>query len=302
MSGRGRDRDAGGRRRDRGTAGFDRRQGGGRTEPEADPLFRLEGVEKGGRDGPILRDVSLVIPDGRVTTLVGPSGAGKTTLLRLLNRLEDPDRGRILFRERPLEAHDVRELRCRVGFVFQAPVLFPGTVRQNLREAWEIAGANWAGFEEAAFQALRRAELDVDLLERDSRELSVGQQQRVTLARVLVTDPDALLLDEPTSALDPPTAARLLRTVRRLVRGQGLTAVMATHRIGEARWISDHAAMMVAGELVEAGAADRVLHEPEHAETARFLRSGWEAGGSEPAAHDPERGARGHQGHVDSGS
>lgn len=262
-------------------------------------LFRLEDVWKAGRDGPILREISLEVPAGLVTSLVGPSGAGKTAFLRLLNRLEDPDRGRILFRGRPLETHDVAELRRRVGFVFQAPVLFPGTVRENLREAWEIAGAHAGGFEEAVVQALRWAELDVDLLGRDSRELSVGEQQRATLARVLVTAPEALLLDEPTSALDPPTAVRLLRTVRRLVDTQGLTIVMATHRIGEARRTSDRTAMIVAGEVVEFGRTDRVLRTPDHPETARFLRSSGKVGGNEPVVRDPDAGDHGLQDRLD---
>lgn len=287
MSSPGSAREAGRRRPD-----LDRAKPEGDDVARADPgpgsLFELEGVWKGGRDAPILRDVSLEIPAGQVTALVGPSGAGKTKLLRLLNRLDDPDRGRILFRGRPLETHDVGELRRRVGFVFQAPVLFPGTVRENLREAWEIAGAHAAGFEEAATRALRRAELDRNLLERDGRELSVGQQQRAALARALVAGPEALLLDEPTSALDPPTAVRLLRTVRWLVDRQGLTIVMATHRIGEAGWMSDRTAMVVAGKVVEVGRTDRVLQQPDHPETARFLRSGWEASGSEPPAGDPE--------------
>lgn len=246
--------------------------------PPSGPLFRLENVELCRGSEPILRDVTLSVPAGRVTVLLGPSGAGKTTILRLLNRLQDPDRGRIRFRGAPLEDHDIADLRRRVGFVFQNPVMFPGTVHDNLKEAAEIAGLEPADVEDAAARALRRAELDGTLLEREGEKLSLGQRQRATLARVLVTAPEVLLLDEPTSALDPPTASRLLNTVRRLVREHGLSVVMATHRIGEARAAGDHAAMIVEGRVVESGAAARVLHEPEHPETARFLGSG--AGGS----------------------
>lgn len=239
----------------------------------AGPLFRLESVGKRGSEGKILDGVSLSVPEGGITALLGPSGSGKTTLLRLLNRLEDPDQGRIRFRGRPLDAYDVDEVRRRVGFVFQVPVMFPGTVRDNLREAAEIHGLAPSRFEEAAGRALRRAELDGGLLDRDGGDLSVGQKQRANLARVLVTDPEVLLLDEPTSALDPPTASRLLGTVRKLAEEHGLTAVMATHRVGEARKLCDVAAMIVDGEVVEAGPVRRVLHDPRHRETARFLES-----------------------------
>lgn len=256
----------------------------------ADALFHLEGVGKRGREGPILREVTLSVPGGRVTALLGPSGAGKTTLLKLLNRLHDPDEGRVTFRGRPLEEYEVSPLRRRVGFVFQSPVIFPGSVRENLREACEIAGVDASRFEGAAARALGWAELDTELLDRDGRELSVGQQQRVSLARVLVTDPEVLLLDEPTSALDPPTAARLLTTVRRLVEERGLTAVMATHRIGEARQVADHAAMIVGGEVVEAGPAGRVLHAPRRRETARFLRSSEHPRPADPASAASEDG------------
>lgn len=243
----------------------------GGASPEA--LFRLESVTKRGQDGTVLRDVSLTVPAGRITALFGPSGAGKTTLLRLLNRLQDVDGGRILFHGRSLTAYDVGELRRRVGFVFQSPVMFPGTVRDNLGEAAELAGLEPDRFDPAARRAMERAELDAELLGRDGDELSVGEQQRVNLARVLVTGPEVLLLDEPTSALDPPTASRLLSTVRRLVREEGLSVVMATHRIAEARQSADRAVMLVGGEVVESGPASRVLEDPRREETARFLDS-----------------------------
>lgn len=244
---------------------------GSAEEPEA--LFLLESVSKRGEDGDLLREVSLSLPAERVTVLIGPSGAGKTTLLRLLNRLQEPDEGQILFRGRRLDTYPVAELRREVGFLFQTPVMFPGTVRGNLQEAAEIAGIDTSRFEDAARQALRRAELEGELLDRDGDELSVGQQQRVNLARVLVTGPDVLLLDEPTSALDPPTAARLLATVERLVAEEELSVFMATHRLAEARRTADRVVMLADGAVVESGPTPRVLDDPEREETARFVDS-----------------------------
>lgn len=239
----------------------------------SDVLFRLESVTRRGRDGPILRDVTLSLPTGRITSLLGPSGAGKTTLLQLLNRLQDPDGGHIFFDGRPVDTYQVGELRQRVGFVFQSPVMFPGTVRDNLREAAELAGIEPDRFDPTARRAMEQAELDAGLLERDGQELSVGEQQRANLARVLVTGPEVLLLDEPTSALDPPTASRLLTTVERLVEEEGLSVVMATHRLAEARQSADRAVMLAGGEVVESGPASRVLDDPRREETARFVDS-----------------------------
>src|SRR5690606_22598197 len=118
----------------------------------------------------------------------------------LLNRLDDPDAGRILHRGEPLDALPVRTLRCRVGFVFQVPVLFPGTVRDNLRTAGELAGLPAQEAEARLPVALERAGVEDELLDRDGEGLSVGQKQRVTLARALMSAPGVLLLDEPTSA------------------------------------------------------------------------------------------------------
>lgn len=229
-------------------------------EPEGEgPAFRLRGVriERGGRD--VLDDVDLDVPVGRVTALLGPSGSGKTSLLRILNRLDDPAGGEVLYRGRPVGAYPVRELRRRVGFVFQAPVMFSGTVEENLRVPARVAGWPEEETRRRVREALELAELDEGLLQRPGGELSVGQQQRTNLARTLVNRPETLLLDEPTSALDAVTSRRLLRTFRRLTGEEGRTAVMATHREEAARAAGDLAVVLADGGVDRVGRPADVL-------------------------------------------
>ena len=215
--------------------------------------FTLSGVSLERRGvGPVLRGVDLSIPAGRVTALVGPSGSGKTSLLRLLNRLEEPTAGEVRYRGRRISDYPVRELRRRVGFVFQSPVLFPGTVRDNLLVAADLAGIPEPDREAEIRSALDAAELDPELLNRSGDRLSGGEKQRVTVARALVSRPDALLLDEPTSALDPGTADRLIDTIRRMSAERGLTVVLVTHRLEEAGRVSQYTAVMDRGRIVEA--------------------------------------------------
>ena len=227
------------------------------TVPEA--AFRLRDVrqEKSGRV--LLRDIDLVLPRGRITVLLGSSGAGKTSLLRLLNRLDDPAAGEISYLDRSLDGYPVTELRRRVGFVFQTPVMFAGSVLDNLREAAEIAGLDDQEFPDRAREALELAGLDPALQDRPSHELSVGEQQRATLARTLIGGPEVLLLDEPTSALDPESSEFLLDSIRRLRAERGMTVILSTHRYYEAAAIADEAVRLSRGAVEEFGEASDVL-------------------------------------------
>jgi putative ABC transport system ATP-binding protein len=227
------------------------------TVPEA--AFRLRDVrqEKSGRV--LLRDIDLVLPRGRITVLLGSSGAGKTSLLRLLNRLDDPAAGEISYLDRSLDEYPVTELRRRVGFVFQTPVMFAGSVLDNLREAAEIAGLDDQEFPDRAREALELAGLDPALQDRPSHELSVGEQQRATLARTLIGGPEVLLLDEPTSALDPESSEFLLDSIQRLRAERGMTVILSTHRHYEAAAIADEAVRLSGGAVEEFGEAADVL-------------------------------------------
>lgn len=254
-------------------AGAGARPGFGRREAPQE-AFALRGVRQEKHDTLVLDDVHLVVPGGRVTALVGPSGAGKTSLLRLLNRLDDPVRGEVAYHSRPVSEYPVRELRCRVGFVFQMPVMFPGTVRDNLREAALLTGVPSAEVEGRAEESMRLAELDPALLERKGEHLSVGQKQRANLARALMTRPEVLLMDEPTSALDPETADRLTETIRHLSTERGLTVVLVTHRLAEARRVSDVTVMMEAGRVIEVGPTPEIFGQTENPRMRAFFESG----------------------------
>lgn len=219
----------------------------------ASPLFELSHVSQERGGSRILHDLTLDVPCTAITALVGPSGAGKTSLLRLFNRLDDPTAGEVRFEGRPLTSYPVGTLRRRVGFVFQRPVMFPGTVADNLRVATELAPETETTAPLPMERVLAAVELSADYAGREAGRLSGGEQQRVGLARAIMTRPEVLLLDEPTAALDPEIADRLLATIARLPAEHGVSVVMVTHRLAEAREISTWTIMLERGRLVEAG-------------------------------------------------
>jgi putative ABC transport system ATP-binding protein len=195
----------------------------------------------------VLDRVSATFAPGRCTAVSGPSGAGKSTLLRLLDRLQEPTSGQVLFHARPLPTYDVLEVRRRVGLVQQAPVLLGSTVLEDLR----VGRPDLAP--EDAVVLLGRAGLDVDL-DRTTTGLSGGEAQRLCLARALAVGPEVLLLDEPTSALDAVAAQAVERVVRALV-AEGLSAVLVSHDLRQARRLADDVVVLDRGRVVEAGPA-----------------------------------------------
>jgi len=199
----------------------------------ADLIFQVEHLSLAypGRGGqppvPILHDVSVEVERGGALMLVGPSGSGKSSLLRCLNRLEEPTSGIVCFDGRSILDQDPRTLRRRAALVQQTPVLFEGTVRENLRI--RAVGVEFDSSDERLRTMVDEVGLDADVLDRDALTLSGGEKQRVTIARALLRDPQALLLDEPTSALDPPSAALVVDTISRLRHTHRLSIVAVTH-------------------------------------------------------------------------
>jgi putative ABC transport system ATP-binding protein len=190
--------------------------------------FEYRRVRVDGDDGPIVSTFSARIPARGLTAIVGPSGAGKSTLLRLLNRLDDADAGEVLLDGRDVRSYDVLALRRRAQHVGQVPVTFPGTVADNL------GGANGL-----TIDFLRRVGLPPALLDRQADVLSVGEAQRMCLARALTRTPDCLLLDEPTCALDTGSRTGIEELIRSLA-DDGLTVVLVTHDPRQASELADH--------------------------------------------------------------
>ncbi|HYG60728.1 MAG TPA: ATP-binding cassette domain-containing protein [Symbiobacteriaceae bacterium] len=212
-------------------------------------MFQLNDVwyeytRENGQVQTILQGVTLELGAGGVTCVVGPSGSGKSSLLRLLNRLADPTRGAIAFREKPLVDWNPLELRRRVALVPQTPVMLPGTVQDNLEAGLRLR--NQQLHDPAAW--LDRMGLPAGLLTKNARDLSGGEKQRLALARTLVTKPEVLLLDEVTSSLDPASTA----LVEGLVAGLGLPVVWISHDMEQVRRVADLVLRLEAGQVREA--------------------------------------------------
>lgn len=176
-----------------------------------------------GGASPVLSGANFSLEAGEVAYVSGPSGCGKSTFLRMLNRLLEPTAGELLFKGRPYGSIDVRSLRKKVQLVQQTPALFDMSVRQNLLLAAPHAGVD------RITSILEDMNLPTDILEKNAKKLSVGQMQRVCVARSLLLEPEALLLDEPTAPLDPENADLFRTLVERMRAKSGLAAVWVTH-------------------------------------------------------------------------
>lgn len=230
-----------------------------------DTGFRLQGVSVRAGASVLLDAIDLTLPRGAWSAVVGPSGSGKSTLLRLLNRLADPSAGTVYWRGQPLPSYDVRALRREVGLVVQQPRLGQGSVRGSLELPARLGAIDDATARERLPRVCEIAQLPDSLLERELSEISGGERQRVALARTLMLQPRALLLDEPTAALDRDTARKLIAALERLRRETDLTLVAVTHRTEELAELAELCVVLAAGTIAEQGPPRQVLRHQEPA-------------------------------------
>jgi len=252
------------------------------------PVLAARDMTVSASSGPLLREVNLEIPPGGVFAVIGPSGAGKSTLLKSFNRLlelETPPltlTGEVEFRGRSIHGGgvDPDSLRSRIGMLFQQPIVFPTTIARNvLFGVRHVERLSRLGLTERLEEALERAALwdEVkDRLDAPAIELSVGQQQRLSLARALALRPEVVLMDEPTSALDPRATAAIEDLIRQLAASQ--TIVLVTHDLAQARRLADRVACVCrrdgVGEVVETGCCGDLFDNPQCRETMEYLDLG----------------------------
>jgi putative ABC transport system ATP-binding protein len=206
----------------------------------------------------LVDDVSVEVEPGELLAIVGPSGAGKSSFLRLLNRLDEPTGGTVLIDREDYRAIAPRDLRRRVGMVMQTAYLFPGSIADNVafgpRQRGEVLAA------EKIEALLARVGLP-GTAARDVIGLSGGEAQRVSLARTLANEPDALLLDEPTSALDETSARAIEELILGIIRERAMTCVIVTHNRPQAERIAARTMLIESGRLVAVGATREVLDD-----------------------------------------
>lgn len=228
----------------------------------------------------LLDCISFSAKAGEITAIIGPSGGGKSTLIRLINRLTEPSEGRISVGGTGIAAMDPLQLRRLVALVPQKPFMFEGTVLDNLQMPFRYRHEALPVSQSAEIaEVLALARLDRELLERDARSLSLGQQQRVGVARALITKPQVLLLDEPTSALDRRTSDALAATLREICRGRSLAMIMVTHDLRLTEKVADYCFYLEAGRIIEQGRAVELLAHPASMELKRFLSEPSDQGG-----------------------
>ncbi len=232
-------------------------------------MIRLENVTKTFRTGAdevhALYDVSLEVAQGQIFGVVGASGAGKSTLIRCVNRLEEPDGGKVWVDGEEITAlrgESLRQARRKMGMIFQQfNLLSQRTAADNIGYPLEIAGVEKSERERRVLELLELVGLE-DKARAYPAQLSGGQKQRVGIARAIATNPKVLLSDEATSALDPTTTDSILDLLQGLNKRLGLTILLITHQMEVVKKICDHAALLEDGRLVEAGAISDLVADP----------------------------------------
>lgn len=229
------------------------------------PILKLEGIEKSFGKNNVLRGVDIDVAPGQSLVVIGGSGSGKSVMLKVALGLMTPTGGKVLF-----DGHDVtnstgrtrESMRARIGMLFQSGALFDSlTVWENV--AFRLINADGVKRREAkerAIATLKKVRLGADVAGLYPAELSGGMQKRVSLARSIISEPDLIFFDEPTTGLDPITADAINDLIVEQVRGLGAATVTITHDMASARKIADEVAMLFEGKIIWRGKAEEVDH------------------------------------------
>lgn len=247
------------------------------------PVLNIRHLNVYSKNSHILRDINLKVPKNAITVLLGPSGCGKTTLLKCMNRLTD------LYSELRLdgaieidgqdilsEKNDITQIRQKMGLVMQRPFPLPMSIADNITYGLKLKGVkNKKILAEKVEKHLREVALwdEVkDRLKTSAQRLSIGQQQRLCLARGLAVEPEIILADEPTSALDP-ISSRVIEEEFSKLR-QDYTIILVTHMLRQAKRLADYVVFMYYGEIIEYGPAAEIFENPKTDILKEYLRVG----------------------------
>lgn len=241
--------------------------------------IRIEGITVSSKKEAILKEIWLELRKKEIFTIVGPSGSGKTTLLRVLNRLADEEsglaiQGEVYFHGKSIyNGLEIDSLRRQIGMLFQKPCIYPGSILKNV--LFGVRHLRRMRKKEALFKAeevLQKVHLwnEVkDRLNRSASELSVGQRQRLSLARLLAVDPQILLLDEPTSSLDPHSTYEIELALKEMKKEK--TILWVTHFLEQGKRVGDRTAFLSQGRIVEEAPTQDFFVNPQHPDTQRYL-------------------------------
>jgi putative ABC transport system ATP-binding protein len=230
---------------------------------KAENISRLSLANKSPRR--IIGEFSYSFYKNGIYNILGPSGAGKSSLLRLFNRLDEISDGRIFYKDKELRDYNPCSLRREIGYLFQIPYLFPKTVKDN------FIYVDSSLTDEAIVEMLASVNLKSDYLYSNVEVLSVGEKQRIALARLLTMNPRVMLLDEPTSALDERNSSKILKLIKGLISQNDMTVIMVTHDPRQALDLGGEALLLVDGRMVEYGPAKDLVTGPRTAAGKLFL-------------------------------
>lgn len=227
-------------------------------------MIEFQHVNKSFGGAVAVKDLSLKIPKGGFTVLIGGSGSGKSTTLKMVNRLVEHDSGRILFQGEEIRSFKPENIRRRMGYAIQSIGLFPHwTVEKNIATVPELLGWPAARIRDRVTELLELLDLaPATYRSRYPHQLSGGQQQRVGVARALAVDPEVLLMDEPFGALDPVTRHTLQKEMLRIHQTSGKTIVLVTHDIDEALSLATRIVLLQDGQIVQTGSPTELLMHP----------------------------------------
>jgi len=244
------------------------------------PVLNISGFSVSINKTNILKDIDLQVPKNQITCIIGPSGSGKSTLIRSINRINDDvvgfkKQGDIHFQNNSIfkKNVDVANLRKDIGMVFQKPCVFPKSISENvlfgIQHSKKQSKQEKSVIVEKYLRASALWEEVSQRLDEKGSSLSIGQQQRLCIARTLAMEPQVILLDEPTSSLDPLSSRAIEKMMLELKKEY--TIVFVTHNIQQAKRIADRIVFMCEGIIIEQGSADEIFTKAKHPKTRGYL-------------------------------